>query len=159
MAINESMDEGPFEEYFDDGTLKRKGSRKCGSYDGPFEEYYENGQLKVKCSYSEGLTNGPYERYWENGQLFFKECYKQIPEIKAPDYSTSPSTLYYHFFDDKRDGRFLFNLKDKFKSSIEYLRRIRLVLFTGAVIDFSLINFLNLKIKCNLLTSIVNLEK
>ena len=124
MAIKESMDEGPFEEYYKNGTLKRKGSRKCGSYDGSFEEYYENGQLKEKCSYSEGLTNGPYERYWENGQLFFKEYYKQILEIKVPDYSTSPSTFYYHFFDNKGDGEFLFYLKDIFKSSIEYLRRI-----------------------------------
>ena len=43
MALKESMDEGPFEEYFKDGSLKRKGSRNDGYFHGPFEEYYPNG--------------------------------------------------------------------------------------------------------------------
>ena len=110
MAITEPMDEGPFEEYFKEGTLKSKGSRKSGSYDGPFEEYYSNGQLKEKCCYTKGLINGPYVDYFKSGQLSFKYGYKLIPELEKPDYSIHSSQFFYKFFYPILDNIFLIDL-------------------------------------------------
>jgi len=124
MTIIESMDEGPFQEYFKDGTLKCKGSLKSGSYDGPFEEYYENGQLKEKCCFNKGLINGPYVDYFESGQLSFKYGYKLIPELEKPDYETDVSQFYHKFLYPSWNKHFLINLKKRFNEQFKYLRKI-----------------------------------
>ena len=118
------MDEGPFEGYFKDGTLKSKGSRKCGAYDGTFEEYYSNGQLKEKCCYTKGFINGPYVDYFKSGQLSFKYGYKQIPELEKPDYKTEVSNIHNKFLYPSWSKYFLINLKNRFNEQFEYLRKI-----------------------------------
>ena len=66
----------PFEEYWANGQLKIKGTYKGGLYEGPFEAYHDNGQLKLKCTYKNGFPDGPYEEYDKNGQLSYKIIYE-----------------------------------------------------------------------------------
>ena len=44
--------------------------------DGPYEEYYENGQLKAKGTIRDGEVEGPWEEYYENGQIMTKRTYR-----------------------------------------------------------------------------------
>ena len=44
--------------------------------DGPYEDYYENGQLKEKGTFVAGEEDGPFIRYWENGQLWWRGPYR-----------------------------------------------------------------------------------
>ena len=68
--------EGPYEEYYENGQLKTKGTIRDGEVEGRWEEYYEDGQLMTKRTYKAGGYDGPYERYDENGQLQMKGTYK-----------------------------------------------------------------------------------
>ncbi len=74
--------DGPFEEYYGSGRLRTKGTFKNGNLD-TYEDYYENGQLLTKCTYKNGKLDGPYEDYYENGQLLAKCTYKD-GELDGP---------------------------------------------------------------------------
>ena len=51
---------GPFEDYYENGQLQRKGSYSNDKPEGQWEEYYENGQLRRKRTYSNGEREGPW---------------------------------------------------------------------------------------------------
>lgn len=70
------IEQGPYEEYHENGRLKIKHTYKDGKYDGPYEAYYRNGQLCVKCTYKDDKLDGPYEEYYDNGKLYKKCTYK-----------------------------------------------------------------------------------
>ena len=74
------IEQGPYEEYHDNGRLKEKCTYKDGKYDGPYESYYDNGQLWEKCTYKDGKYDGPYEEYYEDGQLGIKCTYNNGKE-------------------------------------------------------------------------------
>ena len=67
---------GYWEDYFDNGQLKSKGSYKNGIKDGIWEDYFYNGKLESKGSYKNGIKEGIWEYYWDNGQLGSKGSYK-----------------------------------------------------------------------------------
>ena len=82
---------GPFEEYYENGQLAKKGTlvigpnekknTSCTFYldrclDGPYEEYYENGRLRIHETYKCGQRNGPYLEYDKEGNLITKGVWK-----------------------------------------------------------------------------------
>jgi antitoxin component YwqK of YwqJK toxin-antitoxin module len=72
------IEQGPYEEYHENGRLKEKCTYKDGKYDGPYEEYHDNGQLKVKYTYKDGeIKDGAYKTYYRNGGLSEKFFYKE----------------------------------------------------------------------------------
>ena len=60
LAKWRSRNDGPYEEYHDNGELWMKGSCSDGKEDGPFESYHEDGQLESKGSYSRGKKCGEW---------------------------------------------------------------------------------------------------
>ena len=72
-----------------DGTyalehLALKCTYKDGKLNGLYEEYYENGQLKRKCRYMNGLLSGLCEEYNRDGSLKSKVVYKDGEIDKSP---------------------------------------------------------------------------
>ena len=68
--------DGPFEEYHENGQLRKKCTYKYVKCDGPYELYWHNGQLAEKCTYKNGEYDGLYARYWFDGLLKEKYTYK-----------------------------------------------------------------------------------
>ena len=48
------------EDYWDNGQLNLKGTKKNGKLDGPYEWYYEDGQLRFKGTYKDGQKCGEW---------------------------------------------------------------------------------------------------
>ena len=67
---------GPYEEYYDDGQLKEKGTQKDGKRDGLFERFYANGQLDQRGIFKDGELDGPFEQYSKDGKLEEKGSFK-----------------------------------------------------------------------------------
>lgn len=62
-----------FEEYDSHGRIQRIYYKKGNLLDGPYEEYYENGNVKRTCSFYENeLDVGFYKEYYKNGNLKLK---------------------------------------------------------------------------------------
>ena len=74
-TLKDGKFDGLYEEFWENGQLRRKETLKDGERDGPYEDYDENGQLEEKSSYKDGELDGPYEDYY-NGQLLWKGTYK-----------------------------------------------------------------------------------
>ena len=72
--------DGPYEEYYENGQLKAKGTIRDGEVEGRWEEYYENGRLMTKGTIKDGEHDGPYEHYDENGRLMTKGTMKDGEE-------------------------------------------------------------------------------
>ena len=72
--------DGPYEEYYENGQLKTKGTIRDGEVEGRWEEYYANGRLMTKGTIKDGEPDGPYEHYYENGRLMTKGTMKDGEE-------------------------------------------------------------------------------
>ena len=72
--------DGPYEEYYENGQLKAKGTIRDGEVEGRWEEYYENGRLMTKGTIKDGEPDGPYEHYYENGRLMMRGTMKDGEE-------------------------------------------------------------------------------
>ena len=75
-TIRDGEVEGRWEEYYEDGQLMTRGTIRDGEPDGPYEHYDENGQLQAKGTIKDGDREGPWEEYDENGQLMTKRTYR-----------------------------------------------------------------------------------
>jgi hypothetical protein len=53
-------EQGPYENYDENGQLKRKGTYVAGEYHGPYESYYEDGQLEGKGTFNMGEPCGEW---------------------------------------------------------------------------------------------------
>ncbi len=63
------INEGAFEEYYQNGSLAKKGFFLNGKKNGHWKEYYENGNLASEGYYLIGAQNGHWKNYYENGNL------------------------------------------------------------------------------------------
>ena len=95
-----SLENGPFETYYDTGELKSRSTRKnhedvglvemwhkngqkyqeytndeTGRYDGLYLSWHDNGQMYHRQKYQEGYPIGLHEAWYDNGQLREKEIY------------------------------------------------------------------------------------
>lgn len=53
----------PFEKYYQDGTLYKKGYYKNQKLQNSYEEYHENGKLKISANYDNGMVEGVYKSF------------------------------------------------------------------------------------------------
>ena len=67
-SYKNSIREGYFVEYHDNGQLKEKGSYKNGIREGDFVEYHDNGQIRWKGNWKNGEPEGDWVYYDENGK-------------------------------------------------------------------------------------------
>ena len=68
-------EDGTFEEiedYWDNGQLNLKGTKKNGKLDGPYEWYYEDGQLRFKGTYKDGQKCGEWIE--DGGTVNYPPC-------------------------------------------------------------------------------------
>jgi len=78
--MTDDVRDGPFEEYWDNGCLKEKGTKKDGERDGQCVSYYSSGELRNKLTWKNGLRFGPYESYAKDGRLVGKGNNEDSPE-------------------------------------------------------------------------------
>ena len=66
----EELYDGYFEEFFDNGLLRRRGVVRDGYRIGYWEYYHENGELKQAGAYGfNGKRIGLWDWYYENGEI------------------------------------------------------------------------------------------
>jgi len=64
---------GLYQEYYKSGKLKIKSNYIDGKKNGLHQQYYESGQLEIECNYINNTLNGLYQGYYESGKLKY-EC-------------------------------------------------------------------------------------
>jgi len=67
---------GPVIAYWEDGTLRERGTLVNGRWDGVRESYYQLGTLKARETYANGVLNGPFESYFKRGAPSDKGTYE-----------------------------------------------------------------------------------
>ena len=75
-----NKENGTYEEWDENGQLRRRENYKDGELDGLQEEWDENGKLLYRANYKNGEKDGVWEYYYENGQLRKRENYKNGEE-------------------------------------------------------------------------------
>ena len=85
MAKDKKIPDGPYKEFYEDGTLKLECVIKDGKKDGLYKKYYGNGKLELKGTYKNGKEEGAYQLYDYNGNVRregFCENNKEIGPFK-----------------------------------------------------------------------------
>lgn len=78
---------GPFTEYYENGTVRSKGSYKEDKLDGKVREFNEDGSLLLEKNYKNGMLNGDLVQYYDNGKVLGKASYKDnVPSGSAKTY-------------------------------------------------------------------------
>ncbi len=118
---NEEILTGPWEFYFDNGSLKSKGTfDNDGNRNGEWLYYFENGILKEKSSYINDKANGKVEVWSDNGLLYTTSTY-------ASDKREGVETYYYYggklssvinYKDDKKEGEATYYNADGILSAV-----------------------------------------
>ncbi|MCX8042552.1 MAG: toxin-antitoxin system YwqK family antitoxin [Desulfobacterota bacterium] len=67
---------GPFREYYRNGTLKTEHQRIDGKPEGESKDYYENGALFVVKNYKNGKIDGVAQMYYDTGELMKTMSFK-----------------------------------------------------------------------------------
>ena len=83
--------EGPYEEFYENGQLERRGTWTRAGRDGLFEQFFPNGQIKYRGMYINGSAEGTHEDYMKEDSLeridcnykdnMFKGLYEQFYEM------------------------------------------------------------------------------
>ncbi len=68
---------GPVVAYWEDGTIRERGTLVDGRWDGVYEEYYALGTLKARESYRNGVLHGPFEAYFKKGIPSDRGAYRE----------------------------------------------------------------------------------
>ena len=99
----------PIVEYYEDGTIKQAYSTdENGNQQGPYEEYYDNGQLKEKCTYKDGERFNPEEAKKARKGLSarLEQMSKKIPATEERQAAKNSEVAKFRAqFLDKKDGR------------------------------------------------------
>ena len=68
-GCTESIEDGPFENYWDNGNLMERGTYKNGKLEGLYEYFFINqsGLLYQRNSFKEGKCEGTFETFFQNG--------------------------------------------------------------------------------------------
>lgn len=65
--LDEGAKDGPWKEYYPDGTVSAEETFKKGLQQGPQREYFGNGKLRLDNDYSEGDRTGTYRKLYLDG--------------------------------------------------------------------------------------------
>ena len=69
--------DGPWKDYYPDGSLKAEGNYENGKQTGPWKYYHANGKTEQSGRYSkQGKPDGTWLWYFESGQLLKEENYR-----------------------------------------------------------------------------------
>ncbi len=69
--------DGPWKDYYPDGSLKAEGNYENGKQVGEWKYYHSNGKIEQKGKFSkQGKPEGTWKWFFENGQLLKEEIYR-----------------------------------------------------------------------------------
>ena len=72
----EGIKDGPWKEFYDDGTLRSAGTYDKGNRIGDWKFYYENGKIESQGKYNKkGNPDGTWRWYYDDGTLRREESY------------------------------------------------------------------------------------
>lgn len=72
-----SVEQGPYSEWFDNGIQKIKGNYNFGEKDGCWFRYDKDGKLIYEGEYIDGEKNGEWKYFDNDGELLRDEVYKK----------------------------------------------------------------------------------
>jgi antitoxin component YwqK of YwqJK toxin-antitoxin module len=110
-AIDSSFrKQGPWEEYYPDGTLKSKGSYLNDVKTGEWNYFFQEGQKEQIGGYKNGKPDGNWRWFYESGKTLREEKYRFGKlDGYATDYSINGDTLAFgEFVDGEREGNWFF---------------------------------------------------
>lgn len=62
-----TLKDGPYKEFYDNGSIKVLGRIKNGKRVGKWSAWFKSGELQSELAYKNGLEHGIYQVYHENG--------------------------------------------------------------------------------------------
>jgi uncharacterized protein len=91
IVDEEGTRDGPWKEYYDDGTIRSVGIYDKGNRVGEWKFYYENGKLEQQGKYSKkGKPDGTWKWYFEDGILQREQSF--IAGLEDGDYMENDET-------------------------------------------------------------------
>lgn len=81
----DGVNEGVWEQYYDDGTLKLTGSYRNGEKDGAFKTFFINGKLLVTGFYTNGHQDSTWVFYDDQGNVTMKEYWEDGVLIRTEE--------------------------------------------------------------------------
>lgn len=115
--------EGTFQEWYDNGQLKRKICQKDGAFDGEQKSYFPSGRVQLQAHFSHGVRDGATQEWYENGQAVASFTFKNgKKEGKGESYYNNGQLSQEAFFVDgvPRDSQFFWHANGKKKAEIHY---------------------------------------
>ena len=99
--------DGPWKEYYQEGTLKAEGSYDNGRHVGVWKYYYPSGRKEQTGSFNkQGKKDGTWRWYFESGNLLKEENFRNgLRDGLSSEYDESGKLIEEgEFFEDKEDG-------------------------------------------------------
>ena len=72
FSLAQNKPDGPHQEFYDSGELKKEGQYKNNKRVGEWRQYHKNGQVSKEYSYTDGKYNDASISYYENGIVSHK---------------------------------------------------------------------------------------
>ncbi|MEQ9261966.1 MAG: hypothetical protein RLP14_02275 [Owenweeksia sp.] len=106
--------QGPWKEYYPDGTLKAKGSYLDDLKIEEWTYYYADGEIEQTGSYQQGLPNGAWVWYHPNGQAWREEeFFRGEEDGLSIEYSDSGAVIAKgNYIEGLKDGQWLVQVND-----------------------------------------------
>jgi antitoxin component YwqK of YwqJK toxin-antitoxin module len=77
IVLDDGNREGPWKDFYPDGSLKAEGTYEKGKQTGTWKYYHANGKTEQTGKYSkQGKPDGTWRWYFDNGQLLKEENYR-----------------------------------------------------------------------------------
>jgi antitoxin component YwqK of YwqJK toxin-antitoxin module len=127
LIDNEGLNQGMWETYYLDGSVKTKGAYKDSEKFGKWEYYFTNGTLEQIGFYDEnGKYTGEWKWYYEDGSLLRKEEYRRgVEDGYLEEYARDGKIITKgEYFDGEKEGEWFYELNDhKEKGKYRYGQR------------------------------------
>ncbi|HAD97436.1 MAG TPA: hypothetical protein DCG19_08515 [Cryomorphaceae bacterium] len=106
--------QGPWKEYYPDGTLKAEGSYKDDLKIEEWVYYYPDETVEQTGSYQQGLPNGPWVWYHPNGQTWREEeFFRGEEDGLSVEYSDSGTVIARgNYIEGRKDGEWVLQVND-----------------------------------------------
>ena len=72
----DSIKNGLYQAYYDNGEVQEKSFYKDGKLDGERMLYFDNGGVEISEAYVEGVMTGPYKVYYKSGQVQLEQNFE-----------------------------------------------------------------------------------
>ncbi len=78
--------EGPWNQYFEDGSIRLKGFYRNNMLNGPYEVYFSNNTLMMSGTYLDDQSNGTWNYYDDSGNLLYTLDYEKGSPVDREKY-------------------------------------------------------------------------